>query len=76
MERRAAWLSTEDVARELGCVGPRWVRRQIEAGRLRATVLATGERVTYRVARADLSTFRVQYLRDSWDPEWQDERDE
>ena len=61
---------------DLRLVSPRWVRRQIEAGRLRATVLATGERVTYRVARADLDTFRVEYLRDSWDVGWRMERDE
>lgn len=51
-------------------MGGRWVRRQIEAGRLRATVLTTGGRVTYRIARADLETFRRRYLRDSWDPDW------
>ena len=73
MTHRSAWLSTEDVARELGFVGPRWVRRQIDAGRLRATVITTGERVTYRIARADLQTFCKAYLRDSWDRGRQDE---
>lgn len=51
------WLSTEDVAREIGGVSPRWVRKQIEDGRLRARVFLTGERVTYKVATVDLAAF-------------------
>ena len=73
VDRRRAWLATEEVAAELGCVSARWVRRQIEARRLRATVLMTGGRVTYRVARVELEVFRRRYLRDSWDPEWDGE---
>lgn len=74
MERREDWLTTEEAARELGCVSARWVRRQIEALHLRATVLTTGGRVTYRIARADLDVFRAKYLRDSWDPDWNGDR--
>lgn len=70
--KRPMWLSTEDVARELGFVQPRWVRRQIDAGRLRATVIATGERVTYRIARRDLEEFCKTYLHDSRDRDWLD----
>ena len=39
------WLSTEDVAREVG-MGPDWVRRQIAEGRLAARVWRVGERST------------------------------
>ena len=56
------WLSTEEVAREIGGVTPRWVRRQIEVGRLRARVLLTGERATYRIRNTDLTEFRAQYV--------------
>ncbi len=61
---RDQWLSTEEVAREIGGVTPRWVRRQIEVGRLRARVLLTGERATYRIGTADLAEFRSAYVLD------------
>jgi Helix-turn-helix domain len=73
MVQRMEWLSTEQAARELGLVSARWVRRQIDAGRLRARVLATSEHVTYRIARSDLEAFAKLYLRDTWDPDWRDE---
>lgn len=57
-----AWLSTEDAARELGCVSARWVRSQIEDGRLDALVLATGRRPTYRIARHDWDRFVSTYV--------------
>lgn len=57
-------LSTEDAAREIGGVGPRWVRKQIDAGRLRARVLLTGERATYRIRRTDLAAFLARYVLD------------
>lgn len=66
------WLSTEDVARELG-VTARWARRQIEARRLRARVFLTGQRRTYRIRRADLNDFLRRYSRDTTDPYWEDE---
>lgn len=58
------WLSTEDVARSIGGVTPRWVRKQIEDGRLRARVLLTGDRATYRIRRADLSGFLARFVLD------------
>lgn len=66
---RSQWLSTEDAARELGFAHARWVRRQIDAGRLRATVVTAGQRPTYHIARRDFETFCKEHLRDSWDAE-------
>lgn len=59
-----AWFSTEDVARIIGGVSPRWVRVQIDEGRLRARVLLTGRRATYRIRSTDLSTFVETYVID------------
>lgn len=61
---REEWVSTEEAAREIGGVTPRWVRAQIEAGRLRSRVLLTGARATYRINRRDLETFRRAYILD------------
>jgi excisionase family DNA binding protein len=55
------WLSTEDAAREIGCVSARWVRRQVELGRLRARVLLSG-RPTYRIRRSDLDAFLAEFV--------------
>ncbi len=62
--RRDEWLSTEDAAREIGGVSARWVRAQIEAGRLRARVLLTGGRPTYRIRCDDLAAFLRVYVVD------------
>lgn len=56
------WIGTEEAARIIGGVTPRWIRAQIEAGRLRARVLLTGERATYRLLRSDLDLFAARYI--------------
>jgi excisionase family DNA binding protein len=61
---QAEWLSTEEIAIELG-VSARWVRRQIQTGRLRARVYLTGERPTYRVRRAQLNEFLDRFSRET-----------
>lgn len=61
---RDEWLGTEDAARAIGGVSSRWVRVQIEAGRLRARVLLTGGRPTYRIRRDDLEAFVRVYVID------------
>ena len=58
------WLSTEDAARAIGGVSQRWVRKQIEAGRLRARVYLTGDRATYKVTTVDLAAFMATYVLD------------
>lgn len=62
MSRPEDWLSTEDAAREIGGVSARWVRKQVETGRLRARVLLTGRRATFRIRRDDLDRFRSCYI--------------
>ena len=58
------WLSSETASRQIGGVTPRWIRMQIEAGRLRARVLLTGRRVTYRIRRDDLDEFLAAFVVD------------
>jgi excisionase family DNA binding protein len=67
-----AWLSTEEAAREVGMTSE-WVRKQIGAGRLVAYVWATGERRTYRIRRADWSSFLTAYSGRADDPRLRDE---
>jgi hypothetical protein len=61
---RDIWYSTEDVARLIGGVSQRWVRIQVEQGRLRARVLLTGRRATYRIHSRDLAAFLATYVLD------------
>ena len=56
------WMSTEQVAGELG-VTTEWVRRQIAAGRLAARRIQTGDRAFFRIRRSDLETFLAIYPR-------------
>lgn len=60
------WISPNDAARTIG-MGARWVRRQIDAGRLKATAWTAGDRVTYRIRVEDWEQFRVRYGRPSDD---------
>jgi hypothetical protein len=59
-----AWYSSEDAARLIGGVSPRWIRVQVEQGRLKARVLLTGKRGTYRIRGADLAAFMATYIVD------------
>lgn len=63
-ERYERWLSTEDIARELG-MSPDWVRRQIAAGRLQATIWTVGRRTTIRARRSDVDDFARRFSRRS-----------
>lgn len=63
---RKDWYSTGEVGEILGFT-PRWVRRQIDLGRLRAVAFDAGSRRTLRVNRRDLYDFRRRYLHDARD---------
>ncbi len=66
-----AWMSTTEVAEELG-VTPETVRRWIRDRRLRATVLIQSERATtFRVRRSDFNAFRDAYVRDTLTDDWE-----
>jgi hypothetical protein len=67
MNTTERWLSTEDAARFIGGVSSRWVRVQIDAGRLPARALMTGLRPTYRIRLVDLQVFMRTYIRDAGD---------
>lgn len=60
-----AWLSTEEIGRELG-MSSEWVRRQCVSGRLRSVAWKIGQRQTYRVRRSWLDAFIAEYRRDGW----------
>jgi len=62
------WLSTEQAGTLVGMTGE-WVRRQIVAGRLRATVYATGRRRTYRIRFDDWQAFLGRHSGCTDDPE-------
>jgi excisionase family DNA binding protein len=64
------WMTTTEVALELG-VSDDTVRRHIRERRLRASQIASGERVTFRVRRRDLDEFRAAYVRDTIDDDWE-----
>lgn len=66
--RRRIWLSTEEAAGRVGMTGE-WVRRQIVAGRLRATAFETGRRRTYRIRADDWDRFLARYSSRTDDPE-------
>lgn len=57
---RTTWMSTEQAGAEVGMTGE-WVRRQIVAGRLRATAFETGRRRTYRIRSDDWATFLARF---------------
>jgi excisionase family DNA binding protein len=63
MDRRE-WLTTVEVAEMLG-FSDRWVRRQIELGRLPAHAFTGGSRRALRVRRSDLEAFRAGFFRDA-----------
>jgi len=65
---KSKWLSTEEIARELG-LSPRTVRRHIQKGRLRARAYLVGGRATYRVQRPDLDAFLTRFARDTFEPD-------
>lgn len=60
MTRPGRWLTTEEAAARVGMTSE-WVRRQIAAGRLPATVWRTGSRPTYRLRAADWEAFVARY---------------
>ena len=63
--KQKEWLSPREAALALGYgLSERFVRRQIELGRMRAVAFDAGGRRTLRVAREDLEAFRREFIRD------------
>jgi hypothetical protein len=60
----AGRLGSEDVGRQLG-MSPEWVRRQVQAGRLRARVYLVGGRNTYRFDQMSVDEFVARYSAES-----------
>lgn len=64
-------MTTEQAAAQVG-MSPEWVRKQIRAQRLRATVLRIGAgRPTYRIAVEDWRVFRRRYVKDTRVDDWE-----
>jgi excisionase family DNA binding protein len=63
---KSEWVTPADAAGELG-YSARWVRHQIEEGRLKAYAFTAGSRRTLRIRREDLEAFRKRYVRDALD---------
>ena len=60
MRNRERLLTTPEVAERLG-MGPEWVRRQIQAGRLVAVVYRTSSRPIYRISERALDDFQRRF---------------
>jgi len=54
------YLGSEEVSRQLG-MSPEWVRRQVQAGRLRARVFTIGGRPTYRFTQPAVDEFLARF---------------
>ena len=50
------FLGTEEASQQLG-MSPEWVRRQVQAGRLRARVFTAGGRPTYRFRQSAIDEY-------------------
>jgi excisionase family DNA binding protein len=61
---RKDWYTTAEVGELLGFTD-RWVRRQIELGRLKAYAFDAGNRRTLRIRRQDLDEFRRKFIHDA-----------
>ena len=62
------WLSPREAAQALGYgLSERFVRRQIELGRLRAIAFDAGGRRTLRIARDEIEAFRREFIHDGRD---------
>ena len=64
------WLTTAEVADDLG-LSTDTVRRLIRERRLRATAITAGRRITLRVRRTDLEAFRLAYVKDTVNDDWE-----
>lgn len=54
------FLGTEEVSQQLG-MSPEWVRRQVQAGHLRARIFTVGGRPTYRFQQSAVDAFLASY---------------
>jgi excisionase family DNA binding protein len=70
MEHRVSWLTTEEAASRVGMTAE-WVRQQIVARRLPATVWEVGNRRTYRIRSDDWARFVARFSQRTDDPKWE-----
>ena len=60
MNTNDRYLGTEEVSQQLG-MSAEWVRRQVQAGRLRARVFTVGGRPTYRFLQSGIDEFLAEF---------------
>ena len=61
MSTNERFLGSEEVSRQLG-MSPEWVRRQAQAGRLRARIFVIGNgRPTYRFEQSAIDAFLAEF---------------
>ena len=70
VDDRSTFLTVAEIAELVG-MSSETVRRYIRERRLRASVLTTGQRVTYRIRLADYEAFRDEFVRDSFRDDWE-----
>lgn len=54
------YLGSDEVSQQIG-MSPEWVRRQVQAGRLRARVFTAGGRPTYRFTQSAVDAFLARF---------------
>lgn len=65
--RNKEWYTTAEVGELVGGYSDRWVRKQIELGRLKAQAFDAGSRRTLRVHRVALLEFKSTFFYDARD---------
>ncbi len=60
MSTRERYLGSDEVSLQIG-MSPEWVRRQVQAGRLRARVFTIGGRPTYRFTQSAVDAFLARF---------------
>ena len=66
------WLTTTDIAEELG-VSPETVRRRIRSGLLRARAMTSKDtgRITFRISRPDFEDYQRTWVKDTATDDWE-----
>ena len=70
MARPPLFYTCETAGATVG-MGAEWCRRQIIAGRMRATAFDTGRRRAYRIRADDWAAFLAKYTAQTDDPNWE-----
>lgn len=70
MARPDCWLTTTDIANDLG-VSAETVRRMIRAKKIAAIALVGSRRTTYRISRRSFEAYRGRFVKDTSVDDWE-----